>query len=163
MTDETALPWPVPDPDDRSHEARRQRHEILAEWTLADPATRSDLGMPATQKELARALGVGETAISQWKKSAEFHRVMRGHLRQHFNADRMARVVDNLYEIATSQTTQAVPAARALFDWMKTAEAEVDLGAELADLSDEEIAALLEFRESNEDSENPFAHVIDDD
>lgn len=118
--------------------------------------------MPTTQKELARILGVGEAAISQWKKSAEFHRVMRSHMRQHFSAERMARVVDNLYGIATSESTQAVPAAKALFDWMKTAEAEVDLGAELQDLTDEELKALLEFRQEHpEEDAAAFARSLD--
>lgn len=159
---ETNLPWPVPDPDDRSAEARRQRHEILAEWTLATDEVRRQLGLPVTQRELAMVLGVGESAISQWKKSAEFQRVMRGHLRQHFNAERMARVVDNLYVIATSETTQAVPAARALFDWMKTAEAEVDLESEVAALTDEELSALLKFRDMEDADQHPFARVIED-
>ena len=135
-------PFDIPDPSDRTAQARRQRLEIFAEWTLTDPDARLALGMPATQKALAELLGTTAPAISQWKKSAEWQRIMAAKLRSHYGTERLAAVIDNLHTIATGVSPQAVQAARTLIDFVTKAEKSVDIEAELSELTDEELKTL---------------------
>lgn len=139
-----SVPWVVPDPQDKSTVARRQRYEILAEWTLTSDHERVRLGMPSTQAMLAEVLGVSSAAVSQWKKSAEFTRIMGAHLRAHFGAERLAHVVDNMYRIATGDTGQSVPAARTLLDYMQKSSEKMGIEDELEDLTDEELETLYQ-------------------
>jgi hypothetical protein len=137
-------PWIIPDPSDKTTSARRQRYEILAEWVLASSRDRAALGMPDSQQALADLLGVSGAAVSQWKKSAEFTRIMGAHLRSHFGAERLAHVIDNMYRIATGDTGQSVPAARTLLDYMAKSSEKVGLEDELEDLTDEELETLYQ-------------------
>lgn len=142
MTVTDAPAWEIPDPDDRSASARRQRLDIFAEWTLMPADARLAYGMPSTQKELAEMLGTSAPAISQWKKSQEWQRIMAAKLRSHYGAERLAAVIDNLHAIATGTSPQAVQAARTLISFVETAEKHVDVEAEVSALSDEELEAL---------------------
>lgn len=136
--------WMIPDPDDRGNSARRARFEILAEWLLTTPADRARHDLPETQSELAELLGVSAAAVSQWKKSREFQKVMNRNLRQHFGTERLKEVMGNMYELAVSDTPQAVPAARVLLGFLEKTEQETDLEAEVASLTDEELERLYQ-------------------
>lgn len=136
--------WMIPDPEDRGNSARRARFEILAEWLLMTPQDRVRFALPETQSELARLLGVSSAAVSQWKKSREFQRVMNRNLRQHFGTERLESVMTNMYNLAISDTPQAVPAARVLLGFLEKTEQETDLEAEVQSLTDEELERLFQ-------------------
>jgi transcriptional regulator with XRE-family HTH domain len=140
-----AAPWIIPDPSDRTASARKERYEILAEWSLIPRLERAMFGMPTTQTELADLLGVSVGAISQWKKTPQFNRIMSTRLRAHYGAERLASVIDNLHEIALGSSPQAVSAAKTLITYVQGAEGQaVNPHEELEDLTDEELAALAE-------------------
>lgn len=140
-----ALPWIIPDPDDKSASARRERFQILAEWTLIPRAERQRYNMPVTQTELAAMLGFSNGALSHWKSTPQFNRIMSARLRAHYGAERLAAVIDNLHDIALGGSPQAVSAAKTLIQYVQMAEDRpVDPQLDLEELSDEELAALKE-------------------
>lgn len=134
--------WMIPDPEDRGNSARTARFEILAEWLLTTPQDRVRFALPETQSDLAHLLGVSAAAVSQWKKSREFAKVMNRNLREHFGTERLKDVMTNMYNLAVSDTPQAVPAARVLLGFLEKTESETDLEAEVASLSDDELERL---------------------
>lgn len=136
--------WVVPAVADMSASARRERMEILAEFELMPRDHRLSLGLPTTQKELADLLGFTSGALSQWKKTPQFQRIMAARLRNHYGAERLAEVISNLHSIAVGDSPQAVGAARELIKFVEVQERSGDPQGELADLTDDELAALWE-------------------
>lgn len=140
----TAGTWILPDPDDVTATARHERLKALAEWTLTPSQMRVDLGMPSSQKDLAALFGVTSGAVSQWKHTPEYNRIMSSAMRTHYGAERLARVIENMHQIAIGDSPQAVPAARTLIQFVQTAETKVDPLDGLEELSDHEVLVLKE-------------------
>lgn len=120
----------------------------FAEWLLLPPAERKKAGLPARQKGMAELLGRSEATLSMWKKNEKFQRMMNRHVRANFGADRLGRVIDSLYDVATgvdAPTAAAqVSAAKTLLNWYETgAEATVEAG-DLEQMSTEELRVLAQ-------------------
>ena len=116
----------------------------FAEWLLLTPEGRNEAGLPATQKGMAELLGKSEATLSVWKKSDKFQRMVGRHVRSNFGADRLGRVIDALFDTATSsQSAAQVSAAKTLLGWYEHDNTGVE-ATDLEQLSDEELRLLAQ-------------------
>lgn len=118
--------------------------EQFAEWLLMTPSARGEAALPSTQKGLAELLGVSEATLSVWKKDEKFQRMVSRHVRANFGAERLGRIIDALFDVATEGSGQAqVSAAKTLLTW-HGAQVEAPVAEDLEHLSNDELRALAQ-------------------
>lgn len=129
--------------DDVFQDARKQR---LLEWLLCPPSERAAAGVPASQNEMAKALGVSARTIRDWKSLPAFRAVWDRESKAVFDPEKVQRVVERMYAHALDDESPKQAKAWELFlkavDGIKPPA--LDLAAKkAAEMSDDELRAAI--------------------
>lgn len=126
------------DPDTGELELKHVQ-TLFIEWLV------NDRQPGESQKDFAKRWDVSEGTLSRWKKDRDFRAEWERRMREtHASPDRLEKVMDAIYDRAGKGDMKAAELYLKAIDKMTPTRIEIDSKQTLAEMSDEELAAMAE-------------------